>query len=184
MKLHLGCGQHLLADYINVDKEGTPDVKRDLEREIPWPWETSSAEEVLLVHTLEHLGRTPEAFIAIMRELYRVCAPGALVKIVVPHPRHDHFLGDPTHVRVITPEVLSLFSKKNCARWKEIGASNTPLAVYHDVDFDLVEKRLVIEPKYLEAFRSGQITALELDTLVAERNNIASEIRMTLRAVK
>jgi hypothetical protein len=46
-----------------------------------------------------------------MREIYRVCRHDAVVHVVVPHPRHDDFINDPTHVRPITPEVLSLFDR-------------------------------------------------------------------------
>jgi SAM-dependent methyltransferase len=183
MKLHLGCGQRLLAGYINVDKEGSPDVRHDLE-EFPWPWPDNEFDEVLLHHTLEHLGRTPKLFLGVMRELYRVCAPGAAVHITVPHPRHDHFIGDPTHVRAITPEVLSLFSKKNCEAWKQAGASNTPLAVFHNIDFEVERKSIVLEPKYLEGLRSGAYTALQIDEFLRDRNNIATEMKFTLRAIK
>ena len=30
----------------------------------------------------------------------------------VPHPRHDDFLDDPTHVRAITPKLLKLFDRR------------------------------------------------------------------------
>lgn len=183
MKLNLGCGQRLLAGFVNVDKEGTPDIKHDLEQ-FPWPFEGGVATEVVLNHVLEHLGAVPEVFIGVMKELYRVCGSGALVRIAVPHPRHDHFLGDPTHVRPITPEVLSLFSKQNCERWKAAGAANTPLALYHDIDFETVEKRLTLEPRYAEALESGAMTALQVDEALRERNNVASELRFVLKAVK
>ena len=52
-------------------------------------------------HVLEHLGRDTDTFLAIWKELYRVAAPGATVRIVVPHPRHQDFLQDPTHVRAM-----------------------------------------------------------------------------------
>ncbi len=139
LKLNLGCGQNLLAGYVNVDKHGSPDVKHDLEV-FPWPWATSSVDEVVLNHVLEHLGATADVFIGIMKELYRVCRPEGIVRIAVPHPRHDHFIGDPTHVRVVTPAMLSLFSKANCRRWAEQGAANSPLALYHDVDFAIVQR--------------------------------------------
>jgi predicted SAM-dependent methyltransferase len=106
MKLNMGCGQHKLPDYINVDtaSECSPDVLFDLEQH-PWPWESDSVDAVLFNHSLEHLGAEVGAFKTIMRELYRICRDGATVQINVPHPRHDDFIADPTHVRAITPGI-------------------------------------------------------------------------------
>ena len=183
LKLNLGSGQNPMPGFINADKEGTPEVKVDLESDA-WPWGENTVDEVVLNHVLEHIGALPEAFLYFMQELYRVCAHGALVRIAVPHPRHDHFLGDPTHVRPITPEVLSLFSKANCKHWAKQGAANSPLAVYLGVDFEIVEKRIVLEPKYLDGLKSGTWSALQIDEFLRERNNVATEMRFVLRVVK
>jgi hypothetical protein len=177
MKLNLGCGQNKLPGYVNVDSQpaAAPDVNWDLEV-MPWPWAAGEVKEVVMNHVLEHLGADPAVFIGIFRELYRVCAPGAVVKIAVPHPRHDHFLGDPTHVRVVTPEVLSLFSKKNCASWAKSGAANTPLALYADVDFELRETKFIVEPQY-----ASKPNVMDL---ARHWNNVVQEIRMELEVVK
>ncbi len=53
--------------------------------------------------------------------MYRVCRDGAVISISVPHPRHDDFINDPTHVRVVTPELLNLFNKKLNKQWAEGG---------------------------------------------------------------
>ena len=177
MKLNLGCGVNHLQGYVNVDVHpaAKPNVVHDLEQ-FPWPFEDSSVDEVVLNHVLEHLGADPKVFVGIFRELYRVCRPGALVKIVVPHPRHDHFLGDPTHVRAVTPAVLSLFSKANCAEWAKQGAANTPLAVYADVDFELRDLKMIVEPAYAKK--------PNLEELARHWNNVVVEYRMVLEVIK
>jgi SAM-dependent methyltransferase len=177
MRLNLGCGQNKLDGFVNVDRQGAanPDVQHDLEC-FPWPFADQSVDEVLMSHVLEHLGRDPQVFIGIFRELYRVCKGGALIRIAVPHPRHDYFLGDPTHVRVVTPEVLSLFSKKNCAEWARTGAANSPLALYADVDFELRDARFIVERELADK--------PNVQDLIKHWFNVVQEIRMVLEVVK
>lgn len=93
----------------------------DLES-FPWPFDDNSADEIVMRHSLEHMGASADVFFSIMKELYRISAPGAKILIAVPHPRSDGFAGDPTHVRPINPAILSLFSKKNNREWKDLGS--------------------------------------------------------------
>lgn len=183
LRLNLGSGQQPLAGYLNVDKYGSPDLVCDLEA-LPWPWESGSVDEVVMSHVLEHLGRSPEAFIGVLKELYRVCRPGALVRIRVPHPRHDFFLTDPTHVRPILPGTFALFSKRSNRDWVRSGATNTPLALQHDVDFEIEEHNVLLDEPYRSQLREGRITQEEAQALVEKYNNVASEVRITLRVLK
>ena len=177
MKLNLGCGQNRIEGYVNADREpaAEPDVVMDLE-EFPWPFDDDSVDEVVANHVLEHVGAAPEVFIGIMQELYRVCRGGALIHIGVPHPRHDFYLNDPTHVRAITPAILSLFSRRNCAQWKAQGVANSPLALYADVDFELRNVQTIIADKYKDE--------PDLEELIERCNNIATEYRMVLEVIK
>lgn len=155
----------------------------DLEN-IPWPFDDSCAEEVVLSHTLEHLGESRDDYLAIIKELYRVCKAGARVRIAVPHPRHDDFLQDPTHVRPILPAQFSLFSKRLNREWQEEGFANTPLAIYLDVDFEVEAVELMPDEPWLSRLRDGDITSDALAEMVSHQNNIVREIQIDLRVVK
>ena len=185
MKLNLGCGFSRRDGWLNVDKAAAcnPDRVVDLEQ-TPWPFDDDCADEVLLSHVLEHLGAEPEVFFAIVKELYRVCRPGAEVRIHVPHPRHDDFINDPTHVRPITPDLLCLFSKRQNRIWQENRASNTQLALYLDVDFEVKKASSVLEPRYAEALSRGQLTEVQLDEMAKSYNNVIREYAIVLQAVK
>lgn len=183
MKLNLGSGHNKCPGYINVDRAHAPDVVHDLES-FPWPWPDSSVDEIRASHVLEHLGRDPMVFIGVMKEMYRVCKPGAKVFIVVPHPRHDDFLNDPTHVRPITLNVLALFSKSLNRKWVADGSANTKLALEHDIDFEPIEQALQLDERIQRPYDAGQIGQQALDTMIKERNNIVKAIHITLEAVK
>ncbi len=185
MKLNLGCGQNKQEGYVNVDKYGSfaPDVVWNLES-FPWPFESNSVDEIVMHHSLEHMGESVEMFLGIMKELYRISAPGGKVFITVPHPRSDGFAGDPTHVRAINPAILSLFSKKKNREWKELGWPNTPLATYIDVDFDMSDLRHSLMPHWAEQLRTGEITNKALDFAASSYYNVVSDVQMTLVACK
>lgn len=183
MKLNLGCGSQMLPGYCNVDKVGDPDLVWDLET-LPWPWADNSVDEVLLSHVLEHLGQTPASFIAIMQELYRVCRHDALVRVVVPHPRSDLYLSDPTHVRPITTMTMEMFSRRQNEEWRRQGGANTPLALQYGVDFEAVSSTAVLDEPYLSLYRAGKISTQQLQELERTQNNIVVQIEMVLKVVK
>lgn len=185
MKLNLGCGGHKRPGWVNVDIEAAcdPDAVVDLER-TPWPWGDDSVTEVLMSHVLEHLGATTSVFLGIMRELYRVCADGAVVVVHVPHPRHDQYLADPTHVRPILPETLAMFSRSKCLEWRDRGVANTPLALYLDVDFETTRVNMHLDDAWLERANTGQLTRPELEHAVNSYANVVKQIDIELTVRK
>jgi hypothetical protein len=185
MKLNMGCGHQKQPGYLNVDVSGecSPDQIWDLEK-TPWPWESNSAEAVLFSHSLEHIGGDPRVFKEIIRELYRVCMNGAELIVKVPHPRHDDFITDPTHVRVITAGTFSMLSKRLNTEWIKIGAANTPLAIYWGVDFEIKRVEYSLDEPYRTQMQKGELSSEQITVIGRERNNIIKEIAIFLAAVK
>ncbi len=183
LRLNLGCGMNRLDGYVNVDRFGEPDVRHDLEV-VPWPWPDDSANEVVLCHVLEHLGRDPQVYLGVMKELYRVCRDGAAIHVIVPHHRHDNFFNDPTHVRAVTADGMTLFSQRLNRDWARHGIANSPLGLYLGVDFEMVGVQF--KPSDLW-YRLNPDRKNDIQTLVQQSeiyNNLIDEVRMTLRVVK
>ncbi len=183
LKLNLGCGAILKSGYLNVDKYGHPDVCHDLEI-FPWPWEDNSVCEIVLHHVLEHLGQLTSVYLTIIKALYRICCDGAILHIEVPHPRHNDFVTDPTHVRPITVEGMMMFSQRHNRSWIESGAPNTPLRLYHDVNFEVIHSRLILDPVWRIRRDRGIVTDAEIARAVHENYNVVNVIPITMKAIK
>ena len=183
IKLNLGCGERKIQGYINVDKFGSPDIKHDLES-FPWPWKNNSVSEIQLIHVLEHLGADVDIYFEIFKEMYRICSNEAKITIVVPHFRHEFFHDDPTHVRVVTPMGLSLFSKKLNKKWIEKGGANSPLGLYLNVDFEL--KETIITPSEdwfrLHPDKNNDLNLLQQESKIY--NNLIEQYEMRLEVIK
>lgn len=185
MRLNLGCGGRKYPDWVNVDKFATcsPDQVVDLEQ-FPWPWPDNAVDEVRMYHVLEHLGAKTETYLEIIKELYRVCRDNAAIHIIVPHPRHDDFLNDPTHVRVVTPVSFTLLSQAKNREWLATGASNTPLALYLDVDFAVDTEAYVLENPWDTLFEQKKLPPADLQHAVRLYNNVVRQFEFTVRAIK
>ena len=98
LRLNLGCGDKILAGYVNVDvvesRAGQrPDVVCDLHDLAPFA--DASADELLAVHVVEHFWRWEVA--DILREWVRVLKPGAPLVLECPNLASacSTFLADP-----------------------------------------------------------------------------------------
>jgi hypothetical protein len=183
VKLNLGCGHERLEGWVNVDKFGEPEQRVDLEV-FPWPWADSSVGAVRLHHVLEHLGQRSEVYLGVWQQLYRVCRDGALVYVTVPHPRHDDYLADPTHVRPILAESFALFSKSKCLDWKARGVSNTPLALHLDVDFEVLRVSHTLDAQWQAQLEAGKVKAQELAVMAQQLNNVIKQTEVELAVRK
>jgi len=92
IKIDLGSSFHKLPGYIGVDimKAKGVDVYADAQN---LPFRDSSIDEIYSSHCIEHI----DDQLAVIRELYRVCKPDALMRIIVPHFSNPCYYDDLTH---------------------------------------------------------------------------------------
>ena len=114
--LDLGCGNKKRPGAIGVDRnERTQaDIIHDLNH-FPYPFEDSSFDEIYLDNTLEHL----DDVMRVMEEVYRICSPGGVVKVIVPYFRSLWAHIDPTHKHFFTVESFAYFDPDHiiCKRY-------------------------------------------------------------------
>ena len=185
MKLNLGSGSKILHGYINVDKYNyyKPDVVHDLEI-FPYPFKDDSVDEILLSHVLEHIGQSPGIFLGIIKEFYRICHNNSLIKIIVPHPRHDDFISDPTHVRPITISGLQLFDKDLNIKLEKNKAANTPLGLINGVNFKIKNVKYSLDQNYIKKYKDRKINNQEVDEDVVRLNNVVKQIEIDWLVIK
>jgi len=181
MKLNLGCGFNKLEGWVNVDSNCLclPDIILKLDKD-DWLWKSDSIEEVLLDHVLEHVGETTTDFFHFMKELYRVCKKEALITIKVPHPRHDNFMHDCTHVRTITPFTLAMFNKQRNLNDLANNGKESKLGLLLDVDFEVVKWIYNLESKWELMLKNKLISSEQLEDVLKTQNNVCYEILIDL----
>lgn len=136
LKLDLACGQNPREGFEGVDiYPGAKHVMNVLT--FPWPWDTSSVDEIHCSHFLEHIPMiyvnefgtevpcgsswpnpktgvqepAQDLLFRFMDEVYRVLKPGGIMTIIVPNARHNRAFQDPTHRRFFVAETFFYFFK-------------------------------------------------------------------------
>jgi SAM-dependent methyltransferase len=126
LKLDLACGQNRVEGYFGCDIAAGEKVDAviDLEQ-YPWPIESSSAEDIVCNHYIEHV----TDLMQFMNEVYRILKPGGKVKFVAPYYTSMRCWQDPTHKRAISEATFLYYNKE----WR----TNNKLDHYPiDCDFD------------------------------------------------
>lgn len=103
----LGCGSKKIDGAIGLDRRLEPGVDLICDFEHELPLKTNSVEIMNMSHIMEHV----RDLIPFMEEVYRVCRPGAKVRIVVPYYASRGAFRDPTHVRFITEDTFQYFEQ-------------------------------------------------------------------------
>ena len=185
MKINLGCGHNYKEGWVNVDfyDDSKCDVKHDLEV-FPWPWEDNSVSEILIKHTLEHLGADWKVYIKTLQEMYRICEDDAKIMVTVPSPWHWNYVADPTHVRPVTPDGLNLFSKEHCQKCIDEDMSETPFAMIYNIDLRPHDVKWVYDDYWQNKLDRGEVHQSQMEELHSMYRNVVTEFQILLAVVK
>ena len=129
--LNLGSGKSYDACAVNVDitADTGPDVVHDL-NVVPWPFSDDRFDHVRAIDVLEHL----DDVLAVMNEIHRVCRPGAIVEIALPHFSAANAYSDLTHRRAFGYfcfDPLTGESPHDFYSAKKFGMVRREIAFYH-----------------------------------------------------
>lgn len=185
MKLNIGCGFNKLADHINLDRfpDCAPDVLWNVE-DVPWPFAESTVEELVAHHVMEHVGREPEVFFGVLKEMYRVMRHGGHARITVPHPMHPSFYGDPTHVRAFTAHTFEMMDRAKNLDWVARGVNETMVALMLDINFVTVQAVHSYDAAWRRRIDAGELTLEEVREAARTQIGVIREIKVLLRADK
>jgi len=107
IRLNLGCGNDYKEGWLNCDfnRNNKIDMFVDL-IDKTLPWADNSVDEILLDNVLEHIEKG--AYFHFMDEIWRICKPGAIINIYVPHCTSPFAFGHPAHYNFFHSHSLSV----------------------------------------------------------------------------
>lgn len=133
VRLDLACGQTPRDGFEGVDLYAPNAAHRVDLFKFPFPWETSTVDEVHCSHFIEHLpcrevesrdlskkvgGVAAKAILgkdflfAFMDECWRILKPEGAMRVIVPSATNTRAFQDPTHRRFITAATFLYFSRE------------------------------------------------------------------------
>lgn len=106
-KLNIGCGSKSIHGWVNLDLKNIPgvDIVHDIQN-LPLPFEDNAFDEILCQDILEHVEYMP-----VLKDIYRITAPGGKVRIRVPHFTSRNNYTDPTHIKRFAVTTFDYFAK-------------------------------------------------------------------------
>ena len=119
IKLDLGCGKKKKEDFIGLDIKAMPgvDIVCDITKGISL--RNNSVKFVIADNLMEHIG---DEFIDVMNDIWRICKPESIVKLIVPGIHTSAAFQDPTHKRFFVQETFDYFNAEH-DRWKLYGST-------------------------------------------------------------
>jgi SAM-dependent methyltransferase len=146
-----------MPGFIGVDISplSGANVLCDLQKQ-PWPFKDSAIDECYLSHTLEHLPNTIQA----MEEIWRICKPGAILRIIEPYYNSPGASQDPTHVRFFTERTFDYFTEDHATELSHLNYYTR--ARFNIVTMDFQQRPLLrYLPKRLQLFLAHHLATVD-----------------------
>lgn len=113
MKINLGCGNKRKDGYVGIDMFACDavDIIANVAEGVPLA--DGTVTDVWMDNFIEHVPDIPR----LMRELHRVCAPGARITAITPHYSSIASWRDPTHIHHLSYFSMDHFAKRGVAHY-------------------------------------------------------------------
>jgi predicted SAM-dependent methyltransferase len=123
-KLNLGCGLEIKEGWVNADiyQHEKSVVYCDMNKR--FPWKKNTFDFVYMRHSLEHAKDTQKT----IAEIWRVCKPKAIIKIIVPHYAMMLALTNLTHYQAFGSGTFNNYQPGSKRKY------------YYDVAFNIKEE--------------------------------------------
>jgi hypothetical protein len=181
----MGCGWIKIDGFWNVDIEQkcNPDEILDLEI-TPWPYADNFFEEINANQILEHLGQTPEKFLNVIKEMYRVSKDKCEWNITVPHYRSDSFWNDYTHVRIISDATLELFDQKYNYYCIQERLADSTHGLYHGIDLEITQVFYELFEHWIKLEQQGILDKTAMIEKIRTNFNIVRNMTIKIKVHK
>lgn len=131
MKLDLGCGFNKKEGYVGIDLVETADIQKHMLDYLN-SLDDNSVDAVNACHSLEHL-KNKQEFVAVFKEILRVCKNGAIIEIEVPYHTQSVNVANPYHHIYFNEHTFRFFCKQSLDKYNVI----KPESLIRDYSFGL-----------------------------------------------
>jgi len=105
--LHLGCGNKILDNFINVDYYNNKYSDKLFNLNEKLPYDSNSIDLIYSDNVFEHINN----FLQLIQECNRILKPGGTLIIRVPYFKSKHAFVDPTHINFFTIQSMDYYIK-------------------------------------------------------------------------
>jgi len=118
---------------------------------------------------------TGSSLLLALQKIWLIGADDAVVKLRIPHPRHDMFLMDLGYIRALLPETLTQLDPRH---------STTGLHHQLGVRFDTLQVLSILDSHWQKAMDEKNLNEADINLISKQASNVIEWIEMQLQIKK